>query len=134
MGGRLNKERREYQEERAALEELKLSGQHIDVDAVLALRKPEDTSDAVYIWPEHLEAFEIFCALETQWRIASGFGVFYIGLIYSEATREMRERSIKRERRNELMWQLRVMERAAKPLLNASPDEEPPPDEDEVGG
>lgn len=78
----------------------------------------------VFLWPENLEAFEIFCALESQWRLVAGLGaVGYSGLIYSEATNLMCERGIARRRRLELLEDLRVMERAAMPILNKARDE-----------
>ena len=74
----------------------------------------------VALWPENVESFEIFCALESQWRMVAGFGVLaYTGLIYSEAIGLMKERGIKRARRLELLGDLQAMERAAVPVLNA---------------
>jgi len=75
------------------------------------------------LWEAHLEAFEIFCALETQWHIAAGFSVARTGLRYSEATNLMRERGIRRERRAALLEDLRVMERAALEVWNKADDE-----------
>lgn len=102
---------------------MELGASEAEAEAALEARKPAEGGD-FELWPENLEAFEIFCALETQWRIASGFAVIRIGLIYSEATREMRERGIKRERRQELMGDLRAMERAALPVLNKRGDDD----------
>ena len=76
------------------------------------------------MWQENFEALELFLALSTQWRIVAGFaGASYTGLIYSEAIGLMRERGLNRNRRAELLDDLRVMERAALPALNGRDDD-----------
>lgn len=65
----------------------------------------------------------LFLDLSTQWNVAAGFaGLFYVGLIYSEATTLMKERGWPRARRADALDDLRVMERAALPLLNSRAD------------
>ncbi len=80
-------------------------------------------SDALFdLWPENLPALEIFRALKTQWRLVAGFGgVTYQGLRYAEARAEIRERRVKD--RAGMLADLRVMERAALPILNGLDDD-----------
>lgn len=86
------------------------------------MRKPPEVP-VFEIWPENEEAFLIFCALQTQWHRISGLGgTARTGLMYSEARLEMRERGLKPARRNELMDDLRVMERAALETWNSDKD------------
>lgn len=34
---------------------------------------PEDfANDFVFVWPEHRQAFDVFCAMQTQWRMGGG--------------------------------------------------------------
>jgi hypothetical protein len=75
----------------------------------------------VAIWPENAEAFDLFVSLETQWRLLAGFGaVGYIGLDYAAVRGELRARGIKDRAR--VFEDLRVMERAALPILNQHDD------------
>lgn len=80
--------------------------------------------EAVFcVWPEHVEAVELFCALATQWRVAAGFGgVMFLGLDYQAVEAAMRLRGVKPRDRARLFAQLRVMEAAALPELNRRRD------------
>lgn len=101
----------DYQAELKALTDAGVTVE--DAEAALEKRKPGSVP-AFDLWPENVEAFEIFSSLQTQWHRTSGFGpAARTGLIYSEARLELKERGLPRARRNELMGDLRVMERAA---------------------
>ena len=57
--------------------------------------------------------------METQWRaIADRWGAMVIGLDYAAAIGVMRDLGMKRKSRAEMLASLRVMERAALPVLN----------------
>jgi len=112
-----------YAEERKALAEWGAS--EADITAALAAREP-DPEPAVEIWPEHLEVFGIFCALETQWRTAAGLVVMKTGLDYLAAIALMREHAIPRKRRVELLEELHDMELGAIGAWYAAADEEEP--------
>jgi hypothetical protein len=71
------------------------------------------------VWPENVEAVRLFCDVATQWRVAAGFGVVYLGLDYAAVEAAMRMRGVKRRERSELFEKVRVMELAAKQELNA---------------
>jgi hypothetical protein len=93
-----------------------------DAEAALEARKPGSVP-AFEIWRANLEALEIFCALQTQWRRISGLGgTALTGIIYSEAIGYMRELGLRRVRRAELLGDLRVMERAALETWNKPSD------------
>lgn len=93
-----------------------------DAEALLEKRRP-GAAPSFAIWEENWQAFEIFCALQTQWYSAAGLmGVVRTGLMYQAATDEMRERNIPRARRMELRADLRVMERAALETWNGQAD------------
>lgn len=79
----------------------------------------EESADAFEVWAENVETVDVFVSMETQWSFVSvGKGVMVLGLRY-EALRELwRPCGVKRKRRGEVMRGLRVMERAALPLLN----------------
>lgn len=119
-GGRREDERRTHEEEKRALLEAGATEQ--EAELALKAREPTGEAESVEIWPEHLEALELFCALETQWHVAAGFAAVRTGLIYSEATNLMRERGLGRKRRIEVLEQLRVMERAALDAWNEGED------------
>ncbi len=92
-----------------------------DAERALEARRPKADRPAFEVWEENIEAFEIFCALGTQWHRVSGLGgVAATGLMYSEATSYMRERGLARKRRLELLEDLRVMERASIRTWNAA--------------
>jgi hypothetical protein len=75
------------------------------------------------VWPEHVEAVELFCALATQWRVAVGFGgVMFLGLDYAALEAVMRLRGVRPKDRARLFGQLRVMEAAAAAVLNRGRD------------
>lgn len=61
----------------------------------------------------------MFCDLATQWRVAAGFDLVYLGLDYAAVEAAMRMRGIKRRDRARLFDKLRVMELAARQELNA---------------
>jgi hypothetical protein len=85
--------------------------------------EPEPEEDVFHVWPEHVEAVELFCALATQWRVAAGFGgVMFLGLHYPAVESAMRLRGVKPKDRARLFAELRVMEAAAAAELNRRRD------------
>lgn len=69
------------------------------------------------VWPENVEAVELFFAVQTQWRLVAGFGtVIYHGLDYTAVEAAMRMRRTRDRAR--LFAQLQVMEAAAMSVLN----------------
>lgn len=67
------------------------------------------------IWPEHVQAVEVFSALLTQWRMGSK-GV--IGLDYSAIPAVLEMKRIARGVWPELFDQIRVMENEAVKIIN----------------
>jgi hypothetical protein len=69
----------------------------------------------VEVWPQHWHAWQLFLALGTQWRVVAlpSGRLRYIGLDYAAAERlfrEKRPRTVPRQRRREVMRQLRELE------------------------
>jgi len=77
-----------------------------------------EQTDGVGVWPDNWRAVRLFLAVETQWRVALGFGVsVHSGLDYSGVEAAMRRLKIDDED-GELFADLQEMERAALPILN----------------
>lgn len=76
--------------------------------ATNAPRRPEFA-----VLPQNLEAVQVFWALTSQWRMATGLsGVFRIGLDYQAIPTVLRFMEIPRKRWGALFDALRVMELA----------------------
>ena len=116
-GGKRAEERRSFQEERAALAELGLPDD--EIDAALEARAPAE-EELFELWPENLLAYRLFVELETQWRVAIGFGASaHLGLDYGAAVALMVSvYRVKPPERADLMGDLRAMERAVLPIFN----------------
>jgi hypothetical protein len=68
------------------------------------------------IWPEHVQAVEVFAALLTQWRMGPMGGV--VGLDYSAIPPTLELMGVETTGRRELFEQLRIMEREAVKTIN----------------
>ncbi|WP_280177092.1 DUF1799 domain-containing protein [Pseudomonas duriflava] len=62
------------------------------------------------MWPDNLQAFQVFESMATQWRCGPGGPT---GLVYSELRDVMRYLSIPRKDQPEIFDAIRVMESAA---------------------
>lgn len=79
----------------------------------------EREEDAFEVWPENVEAVELFCVLATQWRVVSGLaGERFFGLDYAAVGAVMAMRNVKRRDQARLLSDIRVMEGAALRELN----------------
>lgn len=67
-------------------------------------------AEDVEIWPDNLQAYELFNALATQWRIGMAGPT---GLDYGAVAMTMRLCGIPRSKWTELFADVRIMERAA---------------------
>lgn len=67
-------------------------------------------TDAVEIWPENVQAYELFCAMDTQWRIGMAGPT---GLDYAALPMALRMIGAARADWQQLMADIRVMESAA---------------------
>lgn len=92
----------------------------LDSDAAVLGIKLDDRYrkvEAVEVWPEHLEALDIFQACGSQWRIVAGLaGAFYQGLDYTALEAVMRMRDV--EEPGEALDQIREIEAGALEVLN----------------
>lgn len=71
------------------------------------------------MFPENLKIVEVFVALGSQWNVAVGLGgVLYLGLDYTAVRHAMELMGIDRSEWPEIFNGLRVMESAARPVLN----------------
>lgn len=67
-------------------------------------------ADPVEIWPENVQAYELFCAMDTQWRIGMAGPT---GLDYAALPMALRMIGAARADWQQLMADIRVMESAA---------------------
>jgi len=77
---------------------------------VAGLTLEDLAADAVEIWPENLRAYELFCAMDTQWRIGMAGPT---GLDYAALPMALRMIGAARADWQQLMADIRVMESAA---------------------
>ncbi|MCW8158971.1 hypothetical protein D7243_22655 [Stutzerimonas stutzeri] len=76
----------------------------------------EDFEVEIEIWPDNWDAFEVFAAMQTQWRTGMSGAT---GLDYNALEPVMRLRGIKKRDRGELFDCIRVMEIAALEVMRA---------------
>lgn len=77
---------------------------------------PEDfANDFVRVWPEHRLAFDVFCAMQTQWRMGGGGmgGSVPTGLDYPALQAVMQLLDVPKADRVQVFADVRVMEGAA---------------------
>lgn len=89
--------------------------------AVLGIQLPVEQTEPekTEIWAEHIEAFELFAACSSQWRIVAGMsGVFYQGLDAAALAATMDMLGIEQGHRRERLQQVRQIEAGALELLN----------------
>ncbi|ABE50953.1 DUF1799 domain-containing protein [Methylobacillus flagellatus] len=78
------------------------------------------------VWPEHWETVEVFMATVSQWRVVAGLGsLTYLGLDYQALPAVLKLMGIKKKNHQRIFWGLQEMERAARPLLNATKETKP---------
>lgn len=73
------------------------------------------------ILPENWHAVRVFLSMASQWRVVARFdGLLYLGLDHAALQPSLEEHCRIRHRQplRRLMPQLRILERAARPLLN----------------
>jgi hypothetical protein len=68
------------------------------------------------VWPENKEPFEVFCAMQTQWRIGPAGAT---GLDYAALPAVMDIMGVKRKRRADIMAAVQVLEREVLRLWRA---------------
>jgi hypothetical protein len=71
---------------------------------------------SVEIWPDNVRPFEVFQALQTQWRVGMGGPT---GLDYSAIPVTLRLRGVPRAAWPQLFGDLRIMESAALSAMHA---------------
>lgn len=64
--------------------------------------------ELVPVWPENQEPFEVFTAMQTQWRVGPGGAT---GLDYAALPAVMVMMGVKRKRRADVMGAMQVIER-----------------------
>ncbi|WP_175474732.1 DUF1799 domain-containing protein [Vreelandella subterranea] len=84
----------------------------------MSLDERYQRAETVEVWPDHLEALDIFQACSSQWRIVSGIaGAFYQGLDYTALEAVMRMSHV--DSSGELLSQVRMIEAGALEILNS---------------
>lgn len=75
--------------------------------------------EKIELWAEHAEAFDLFIACSSQWRIVAGMsGVFYQGLDASSLAATMDMLGIEQGQRRERLQQVRQIEVGALEVMN----------------
>lgn len=83
----------------------------------------DDDEEVFYVWPENVQAVELFCLAAGQWRVVAGFGgARFLGLDYAALEAVMRMRNVRAKDRARLFDDVRVMEGAALRELNRKAD------------
>lgn len=76
-------------------------------------------SDDCEVWPEHHDAVRVFCAAQSQWRMAVGMGgAVYLGLDYPGVKVLAEAMGVRQKRWGLCLMQLQVMEFEGRKLLN----------------
>ncbi|WP_292041438.1 DUF1799 domain-containing protein [Massilia sp. UBA6681] len=74
----------------------------------------DDLDIGADIWPENLQAYELFSALRTQWRVGMAGAT---GLDYNAVPTVLRLQGVPRADWSQLFEDIRVMESAALPAM-----------------
>jgi hypothetical protein len=77
---------------------------------------PDDFEIEIEVWPDNWNAFEVFAALQTQWRSGMSGPT---GLDYTALEPVMRLQGIKKRDRQDVFAGVRVMEVAALEVMRA---------------
>lgn len=87
-------------------------------------RRKEEERALFEIYPENETAVLAFIHLATQWRVVSGAmgGAIFLGLDYNSVRPVLWALDVPRARWREIFADLRIMEAAALPVLNARKD------------
>jgi hypothetical protein len=90
---------------------------HDETEAALAAMgmKLEGPANDFEVWPDHVQAVEVFASLLTQWRLGQK-GV--IGLDYAAIPAVLEMKRVGRDDWPELFDQIRVMENEAVKVIN----------------
>lgn len=101
-------------------------------DVIQQARREQEAEDAFEIHADNAEIVLAFLSLQTQWRIIAGLGAaVYQGLDYASVRAALPMLGIKASDRNAMFEGLRLMERAAVPILNMGADDVEPPEDDD---
>lgn len=88
---------------------------------MLGIQLPAEQAEPekIEVWAEHVEAFDLFIACSSQWRIVAGMsGVFYQGLDASALAATMNMLGIEQGHRRERLQQVRQIESGALEMMN----------------
>jgi len=78
-----------------------------------------EEDQAFDVYEENWLSFSLFCEMETQWEVIAGMGgVHYSGIKYPSLESAMRLRRVPLNDRARIFQDVRLMERAAKSVLN----------------
>lgn len=79
----------------------------------------QDDGPVYELWPENHEAWEVYRACATQWRLVVGWGgVMYQGLDYGSVDMVMNRHRIRRKHWRRVLAQVRIAEDEALKHLN----------------
>jgi len=79
----------------------------------------DDEQEDFPVHPDNVLALRVFIVLESQWRVVCNMsGLIYLGLDYSVLNEVWERMHVKVKDRDKVFHQLRIMERAARPIRN----------------
>ena len=91
----------------------------IDPDRLIPPAQQREKSEDYELPPEQWDAWQVFDALWTQWRMTVGWSrVVYEGLEYTSLESAMRMLGIPQKKWRDVFWMVRVMEDEARKLRN----------------
>lgn len=92
-------------------------------EIIESARKRRVNTAEFEVWEENWESLLLFLGMGTQWQVCAGMaGVMYIGIPAQSIEAEMNMQCIGKKQRPALLADIRIMERAALPILNKPRD------------
>jgi len=92
----------------------------LDVDQLIEPIEQQAAPTNYELWPEHAQAWALYQACETQWRMVIGMdGAVWLGLDMPGVDVIRKAHRISDEDWTEVLWQLQVMEAEGKKIRNA---------------
>lgn len=84
-----------------------------------ARKRMQPPDDGCEVWEENWLSFRVFESLGTQWNVAVGMsGLYHAGINYLALPIVMRRYKVPHEDRDRVFDDIRLMERAAREVLN----------------
>lgn len=91
----------------------------VDVDQLISPHRQQRQAVDFDLWPEHLDAWNVYLGSTSQWQIAAGFGgAYWLGLNYAGVEIVMRRYGVPLEQQDEVFCQVQILEDEEKLIRN----------------